>query len=477
MGSEEAVWDGATQMPTSRIPNSINPAGESRGLWFFQGRPAAFRSRGSARHWAISGVAVPLVIGLLAACSSPGAAPRSTTASTQPEKPVTLTIDSLNNWQAALPVIVKEFSKLHPNVSFNITYAPSQSYTAVIGTQLSNGTAADLISVNPGGSSAQSVATLAGQGYLKNLSAQPWASKIPTDFKPVVGYDGKVFIPPMTTISVTALYNQTSLDKYKLKIPRTWNQVLSFCAAAKRAGTSAYALGAATDYENQFLVYMLQATLVPDTTKFIAERTSGKVTFTDSAWLQAVQKEQQMANMGCLAKDPLGTDINAAESEVANGQAMAYFGQSQTLTAVQALATNDKFVLTTLPATNNSSQTRLLVAPQGSFGINSKIDPSKLVAAEEFLSYLTTPDVIRQWATITSAVPATPDPKFKPTAASESQAQALASGKFTLVSDQLFPNPTVRTAWITTNEKMLDGQATAKDVVEAMDQAWDGGNQ
>ena len=390
---------------------------------------------------------------------------------------MTLTITSLNDFETSLPPVIKAFEKANPNINIQVSYAPSQTYETLISTQLSNGTAGDIISVTPGGSSTEAVDTLATDGYLKNLSNQSWAGKVPSEYKESVGINNKVYFTPMTTASLTALYNQTAVAKYHLTIPQTWNQVLQFCKAAKAAGASAYALGAATDYENQMLVYMIEATLVGNAMpNFIQERDSGKVTFADSPWLETFQKEQQMLNSGCIAQDPLGTSITAAQQEVANGQAMAYFGQSVQETQLQSLAPNDKFVLTSLPSTNDPSQTRLPIYLGGGYGINAKISPSVLPAAEKFLDFLMEPAQISAWAAATNATPAIPDPNFTPTPSLQAQIAAQKSGKFTLVADQFFPNPNVRTVWITTNEKMLAGQASPQDIVDAMDKAWDAGS-
>jgi raffinose/stachyose/melibiose transport system substrate-binding protein len=426
------------------------------------------RGRQRLRRWLSSVAVLPLIAIAVAACSSGSSGADGSS--------VTLTITSLNDFQTSLPPVIKKFTQENPNISIQASYIPSQTYETLISTQLSNGTAGDIISVTPGGSSTEAVDTLAADGYLKNLSSQSWADKVPVEYKDSIGINNKVYFTPMTIASLTALYNQTALTKYHLTIPRTWNQVLAFCAAAKKAGTSAYAIGAATDYENQMIVYMIEATLVGNAMpNFITERYAGKVTFADSPWLETFQKEQQMLSADCIAKDPLGTSISAAQAEVANGQAMAYFGQSVQGPQLQALAPSDKFVLTSFPSTNDSSQTRLPIFLDDGYGINAKIAPSKLGAAEKFLDFLMEPAQIRAWAAATNGTPAIPDPQYAATSATQAQVAAQQSGKFTLVADQFFPNPNVRTVWITTNEKMLAGQASPADIVDAMDKAWDAG--
>lgn len=421
-------------------------------------------------------VGVPLVAVLLVACSTTGSTKTTSTAGSS-DPTVTLSILALSTFQPALPVVISDFTAKYPHTTFNVTYVPSATYTSLIGSQLANGTAADIVSVSPGSASAQAVIELGKAGYLKNLAGQPWVKDVPAAYKESMGVGNKVYSPAIATRALTTFYNETVMKKDGFTIPTTWNQVLSLCSKAQAKGIAAYTIGAATDYENQMLTFALLATLVPDTAKFIQERTAGTTTFTKSAWLTMFQKEDQMYKAGCFAKDPAGTSINAAQAEVANGQALAYTGQSNQYPTMAQLAPSVKFVSTSFPATNDASQTRLSIALEGSFGINADVSGEKLVVAKRFFDFMMSPDENGKLATALSDAPGVPSAKFVPTAGTEALATYTKEGKTTLVADQFFPNPNVRTVWITTNEKMLSGQATPEDITQAMDSAWTTGNQ
>jgi raffinose/stachyose/melibiose transport system substrate-binding protein len=389
----------------------------------------------------------------------------------------TLTIDSISTYQPALPVIIADFKAKYPNANLQAKYVPSSSYTTLIGSQLANGTASDIISVSPGGASVQTVGVIGKAGYLKDLSDQPWVGEVPAAYNQSMGVDGKTYIPALASRSINAFYNTTTMDKDGFKEPQTFNDVLALCAAASAKGIAAYAIGAATDYESQMISFMFTASLVPDTKTFIADRTSGATTFAKSTWLTVFQNEYQMQQKGCFAKDPNGTTVNAAEAEVANGQALAYFGQSNQYPAVSALNPSQKIDATTLPATNNPADTRLSVALEASFGINAKLSGAKLEVAERFLDFMMQPAENEKLATALSDAPALPDPNFKTTPGVIALAQFTQQGKTSLVPDQFFPNPAVRSDWISYTQKMLGGQATPDDIVNAMDKAWDTGKQ
>jgi raffinose/stachyose/melibiose transport system substrate-binding protein len=266
------------------------------------------------------------------------------------------------------------------------------------------------------------------------------------------------------------MYNQTALAKHGLQIPRTWSQVLALCSAAKAKGITAYALGAQTDFENQMLPFLLIGTLVDRVyPNFNVDRAAGKVTFTGSPWKTAFEYEQTMLHRGCF-QSPDGTSINAAESQVAQQQALGMFGLSVQVSDLQAQAKGQEIAVTTLPATNNPADTRMPVALGASFSINAQSKNAAL--AEKFLDFLQEPAVLSAFATATGQVPAIADPSFKPTSATAEQVKYQADGKATPVDDQFFPNPNVRLAWITENEKMLAGQASPSDITKAMDAAY-----
>ncbi len=439
------------------------------------GAAASGRPGGSYRRGVVAVICLSLAAALLTACSS--SSPTKSAGSSTSDPAVNLTIASNSSYQLALPVMISDFKVKYPNANITATYIPSATYASLIGSQFANGTAADIVSVSPGSASVQAVATLGGAGYLKNLSNQPWADKIPSAYQQAMGVNGKIYLPALATRSINAIYNTTTLKKYGLKIPTTWNDVLKLCSAASAKGIAAYSIGAATDYESQMITYMLTATLVPDTKKFLADRTSGTTTFTNSAWLTVFKKEQQMLQKGCFAKDPNGTTINAAQGEVANGQALAYFGQSNQYPTMTQLAPNQSFLATSLPATNNPKDTELSVAIESSYGINAKTTGAKLLVAERFLAFMMEPAENQKLATALGDTPAMADPGFVTTPGVKALAEATQDGKTSLVADQFFPNPNVRTVWITTSQEMWAGQATPKDITTAMDKAWDTGNQ
>jgi raffinose/stachyose/melibiose transport system substrate-binding protein len=384
---------------------------------------------------------------------------------------ITLTMLMDNDFETSLPPVIKAFEKANPSVSISVKYITSTVADQIVEPELQNGTAPDIVTAGPGDTGGGAV--YQEYTHFVNLSNQPWAKETPAGYKSALGPNGQVYMLPLSLLSVNAIYNQTALNSLHMSVPTTWNQVLSLCKAATTAGIGAYALGAATDYENQMIIYPMESDLVERSTPdFTQLRAKNKVSFTHSGWLTAFKDEQTMSKDGCLTKDPLGTSITAAQSELASGKALGYFGLSFQITAIEALNPKDKFVEATFPATNNPKQTGLDIALDTSYGINRDVSPSVLAVAEKFSDFLMSPAQLAAWSDATAGAPGIKDPLFKPNAITKLIVSAQADGTGTSVEDQFWPNPNIRSVWIVDNEKMLAGELTPLQIVQAMDKAY-----
>ena len=387
---------------------------------------------------------------------------------------VTLTMQIVSDESLSMQPIVNSFEKANPTISLDVKYiGGGNTFNTLLATELSNGTAPEIFSTLPGSATQISVVPLGKSNYLENLATQPWANEVPNDYKSAIGVGKAVYSPAIAIESVASIYNATALASHHLTIPRTFAQVLQFCSSAKSDGVAAYALGAGTDYENQMPIFLLEGTLVQrNDPAWMTQRGQNKVSFTKSGWLTAFTEEQEMLKDGCFAEDALGTTVNAAQTELAQGKALGYFGLSFQLPDIQALAKTASFTITTLPATNNSSDTRLPIAIGAGLSMNAKISPALLPAAEQFFDYLMSPKQLALWSELTDETPAFPDPLYKANPSTASQVQEIKDNTTTLVPDQFFPNQIIRQDWITGNEKMLAGEETPLQIVQAMDGAW-----
>lgn len=227
----------------------------------------------------------------------------------------TLTLASVD--QGSVEDVVKAFEKANPGVKVRYTTSGADQYQQQIRTQLSSGTAPDVMSVWPGNGNPGATYVLAKPGYLRDLSDQPWAAKMPPAIKSVAQYDGKTYNAIFGQNGIGAVYNQQAMDKAGLTPPDTWTKLLAFCRAAKAKGTPAFALGNQDNWVTQLVLYALVSTTVygPDR-DFDQKMQSGRVTFEKSPWTTALDKYLTMEKTGCFQKNPWAPTTKPAKASL-----------------------------------------------------------------------------------------------------------------------------------------------------------------
>src|SRR4051794_26103527 len=250
------------------------------------------------------------VIAVLTAATTMAACSGGTNAASGGGGSTTLTLASVD--QGSIEDVVKAFEAANPGVKVTFTTAGADQYQQQIRTQLSSGTAPDVMTVWPGNGNPGATYVLAKPGYLLDLSDQPWAAKLPESFKTVAQYEGKTYNALFGLNGIGAVYNDAALKKSGLSAPTTWTQLLKFCGDAAGKGTPAFALGIQDNWVTQLVLYALAATTVFGADKeFDAKLQSGQATFSNSQWTTAMAKYQDMAKAGCFQKNPLGTSYEA----------------------------------------------------------------------------------------------------------------------------------------------------------------------
>ena len=153
---------------------------------------------------AAAGAALALA---LAACSS------SATTGGSSSDPNTITLAATTNEQPAMTAAIEAFKKANPGVDVKATYSALDQYQTTTRTQLSSGTAPDVVFVWPGDGNPMAMKTVAGANFLKDLSGESFASKLPDAVKKVAQIDGKTYIAPITFSGIGAVYNEGALTE------------------------------------------------------------------------------------------------------------------------------------------------------------------------------------------------------------------------------------------------------------------------
>ncbi|GGO22320.1 extracellular solute-binding protein [Micromonospora parathelypteridis] len=378
----------------------------------------------------------------------------------------TLTLASVD--QGSIEDVVKAFEAANPGVKVNFTTSGADQYQAQIRTQLSSGTAPDVMTVWPGNGNPGATYVLSKPGYLLDLSDQPWAAKLPDSFKQVAQYEGKTYNALFGLNGIGAVYNDEALSKSGLKAPTTWTDLMSFCRDAAGKGTPAYALGIQDNWVTQLVLYALAATVVFGQDKdFNTKLAAGQTTFAGSAWTQAMAKYTEMDKAGCFQKNPLGTSYEASQTLAATGKTLGIIQGNWIITLLKGKNPNGKFTMTALPATDNAATFLMPAAAGAGYGVNAKAKNKEL--ALKFITYVMSPEGMKLFNEKQGSLPTLPDAGTTVDPGLKQLTTFVGENKTVPFMDQLWPNAKVQQTMLSGLQEVFSNQATADDVLKDMD--------
>ncbi len=416
----------------------------------------------------LAGVASVL---LLAGCS--GATPAATSSSSSSAADAysgPLTITWKNTESAGLNALLPLYKKLHPGLDVTVSVADSTQLASTTRTQLSSGTASDIVWLWAGIGNPLSVGVIGGAGYLADLSKEPWAGTFPGYINPLTQYKGgKTGMLPMDITSFSTFYNDDAMKKAGLKPPTTWDQVLTFCKAATDKGVSAYAFGPATVSDAQNIVYNLAPTLVygPDPS-FTKNLVSGKATFSNtSGWLTTVDKYKQMLDAGCFPKDLTGLTIPQATKLVASGGALGYPTVGFTLSSLQAANPSTSWTWAPIPATNDAKKQYITASVTGGPGVSAQA--KNKAAAIAFLNWLAEPAQMNRYVqALTGTAPSIPNKEFVADSNLTAMNGYIQNKRAVTFLNHYWTNPALEQTMQSSLQAMLIGSQSPKQVLANM---------
>jgi len=377
-----------------------------------------------------------------------------------------LTIASVD--QGSIEEIVKAFETANPGVKVNLTTSGADQYQQQIRTQLSSGTAPDVMSVWPGNGNPGATYVLAKPGYLMDLSDQPWAAKLPDSLKSVAQYEGKTYTAVFGVNGIGAIYNQQAMAMAGLTAPGTWTELLAFCRAAAAKGTPAYALGIQDNWVTQLIPYALVATTVyAGDREFDNKMRSGQATFTGSGWSAALTKYQEMDRTGCFQKNPLGTSYEASQNLAATGKTLGIVQGNWVIALLKEQNPSGTFTLKALPATDDPATFMMPTAAGAGYGVNAKAKNRDL--ALKFVTFVMSPEGMKLFVGKMGGLPAFSGTGFTADPALADLSTYIDKGRTVPFMDQLWPNAKVQQNMFSGLQEMFSRQSTPEQVLAAMD--------
>lgn len=385
----------------------------------------------------------------------------------------TLTLASVD--QGSVEDVVKAFEKANPGVKVRYTTSGADQYQQQIRTQLSSGTAPDVMSVWPGSGNPGATYVLAKPGYLRDLSDQPWAAELPDAIKSVAQYEGKTYNAIFGQNGIGAVYNQQAMEKAGLTPPDTWKDLLAFCRAAADKGTPAFALGNQDNWVTQLVQYALVATTVyGDDRDFDKKMQTGQATFAQSQWTTALDKYLTMEKTGCFQKNPLGTNYEASQGLAATGRTLGIIQGNWVIALLKQKNPQGTFTFKALPATDDPSATIVPAAAGAGYGVNAKAKNEDL--ALKFVNFVMSPEGMNLFVKKQGGLPSLPDTGYAVDPSLAELSTFIRADRTVPFMDQLWPNAKVQQTMLSGLQEIFSDQSTPEELLKEMDADYKAGS-
>lgn len=419
------------------------------------------------RLLAVAG-ATALAIGTLAGCST------SNNGGGGDENTLSIGWNSIE--KAAMDPVIEAFKEANPDVTVNVTYSNNEQYQATLRTQLQAGTAPDVFYVWPANGNPGAIEQIAPTGALADLSDEPWIERMSDAGKRYASVDDKIYMFSNYVGSFALMYNDDAMAGAGLTAPTTWTELLKFCDDANALGKVPYALGAQTIWVTQNVPFAsVPTTVMKDDPNFDEEMAAGERTFAGSeGYVEAMTQYQTMLQNGCFNESPVGTSLEQQLGMLSSGEALGAPQITAVMNSLYAAAPDTVFSLTPFPATENPDDLFMSAGFSAGPAVNAKT--TKMDLAKKFVAFMAEPEQNLTYMTeVGTGVPALDNPLFESDDPNMILLQKyLDEGRTAAYLDQLWPNAAIQQAMFTELQRLLSGEGSPQEVLEAMDAAYDG---
>ncbi|MFB4276462.1 ABC transporter substrate-binding protein [Nonomuraea sp. MTCD27] len=291
------------------------------------------------------------------------------------------------------------------------------------------------------------------------------AGDLSQDLVPYYTIGGKQYCVPMNVAYWGMFYNKKIFDKYGLKPPETWEDLVATAETLKKNGVKAF-------YHTSVLFsFVWFEQLMAGTDPDLYDRLStGKAKYTDPGVVQVMEKWKQLIDAGYFINpgdktDPGDVMKNGKAAMVSFG---TWFNTSMTQRSMKAGTDYDFFVI---PNVNPSLPKTSMIFESGPLcSLTKAADPD---ASMKYLKWWTTSQAQEKWATSRGDVSANPkvtiDDKVLGTVTKDA-----GGGKYRLVNRYFEATPPpILTAALDGFSKFVTEPDTYKEVLDTIQKAAD----
>lgn len=292
----------------------------------------------------------------------------------------TISFLSWDNEQIMKPFIDK-FEEENPDIAIDFSYSPpTPEYIQTLQTRLVGNQAPDVFIIT-----SENKADLMDNGYVLDLTDEPFMENISQANKDFVARDGKVYGMSTTSWASGIVYNKDLLVEVGVEEPpTTWDEFLDLCQQLKDAGIDPYleTIGdGASRIPDAFLGSQFAQEGV-DVTTLASEdpQTPG------ADEKEAVQEWMKLYEQDLVTRDTVGISGDDMKTQFVNGQVAMICTGPWDFSTFQDAEMNWGYA--PMPLMEEGMESYAQGSPSPALAIYSKLEGEKLDAAKKFLEFM-----------------------------------------------------------------------------------------
>lgn len=323
--------------------------------------------------------------GAAAASTPPDEQPSSAAAPTGPRGKFVLYSADAANMDAQKKMLQERFGDPN-NVDISITAYPTKDFLSQFQNAVRSNAEVDGLLIN-----GQNVGFLQSKGLLAPLDGVVQADSLQPAAVDPFQIGGKLYAAGIGTLNTSMMAcNMDLVDKYKLAMPKTFDDIKSNVATLKDTGVSMFGFGGATTFQwPMWFMEMFQQTSGDKPVELTNDTLSkGSPDFTAEPYVQAMTLLKELGASGAFQPGLMGTANTAAQADFLAGKYVCYWYGSWVISQFldQAKFTTD---IAPFPQFVSGVEPRPTGGVTGAVAMYSRTPADKTELAKKFVQFLT----------------------------------------------------------------------------------------
>ncbi|MBW4080161.1 extracellular solute-binding protein [Paenibacillus sp. S150] len=295
--------------------------------------------------------------------------------------------------------LIEAYATAHPEVELDVQAIPPDGYKQRLKTVAAANELPDVFLTNPG----SMIAEFYNGGLIQPiddlLDREPeWVDGfLPGAFESHT-FDGAVYAAPINHSPSSILYYNSDLfEKYSVKVPATWDELMTAIDTFNSNGITPFALGNKASWVADSTLLSTLGNRVTGTDWFLNAVKGEGASFNDPEFVKALDYFKQLVDADAFQEGANSIDNTQAEQYFIQGKAAMTMGGNWTLTSLATTAspeTLEQVGVTVFPSVpDGKGEANSLSASTGTgFALNAKAEGAQRDAAFDLIYAISGPD-------------------------------------------------------------------------------------